>query len=68
MSMTTNNNRRIDFEPMSDRDLAVTLLELAYELERRHGTENANRRLAQCNGTSIDELERWVVDELDRAA
>lgn len=56
-----------DWDSMSDLALAATLLELAYQLERRHGSEEANRWLAR-HGSSIDELEEWVVDECDRAA
>ncbi|OBH58770.1 hypothetical protein A5685_05160 [Mycobacterium colombiense] len=64
--MSMAHNSPIDFESMSDLTLAVTLLELARELARRHGTRGANRRLAR-RRTSIGRLERWVAAELDRS-
>lgn len=57
----------IDFESMSDLALASTMLELARELERRHGRSEADRRLAR-HRTSIGRLERRVAAELDRSA
>lgn len=50
------HHRPIDFASMSDLALASTMLELAYELERRHGRNGANRRLAR-HRTSIGQLE-----------
>jgi hypothetical protein len=54
-------NATANFESMSDRALAVTLFELAREVERRHGTEAACRRFGVA---SMDELDEMVAEAI----